>query len=297
MLCIYCNERQADAREHYLPQCLGRFQNFEPLLDRLCSDCNHGIGGELEREFCRRSPEAAIRSVSWIKGQTRGSKKNRKPARIYQPEKIAGKHLYLLAPDPDTGHHILWETGESPGTIREISQVVILDASDEPTQYIPIPVEITTKEGLVELFRSQRITGRIPKMLVIASRPDKERVKRLFSEIGVDVAMHQRKGGKIPGPQILSGQISPAYFRALAKIGFHYALRYIPTITGNEGTFRALREFIRYGQGQSEQFLTPCESVSGDDGPPGHVLTATAVPSSPVIVNMQFFVGCKTELQ
>ena len=100
MLCIYCKERTADAREHYLPQCLGRFENFEPLLDRLCDGCNHEIGGELEREFCRRSPEAVVRSVNWIKGQRRGSQKNRKPARIYQPEKVGGRHLYMLAPIP-----------------------------------------------------------------------------------------------------------------------------------------------------------------------------------------------------
>jgi hypothetical protein len=92
MLCIYCKEREANAREHYLPQCLLRSQNFEPLLHRLCQNCNEDISA-LEREFCRRTPEAIGRSVNWIKGQTRSSRKNRKPAHIYQPEKIGGRHL------------------------------------------------------------------------------------------------------------------------------------------------------------------------------------------------------------
>ena len=48
MLCIYCREREADAREHYLPQCLGRFWDFQPLLGTLCQQCNEGIGGTLE---------------------------------------------------------------------------------------------------------------------------------------------------------------------------------------------------------------------------------------------------------
>jgi hypothetical protein len=110
MLCIYCREREADAREHYLPQCLGRFQNFEPLLDRLCDTCNHEIGGALEREFCRRSPEAVLRSVHWIKGQQRGGQKKR-PAHIYQPEKIGGRHMYMFGLDMD-GRNVLWQTGE-----------------------------------------------------------------------------------------------------------------------------------------------------------------------------------------
>jgi len=72
MLCIYCNEREADAREHYLPQCLGRFQNFEPLLDRLCQKCNADIGA-LEREFCRRSPEAIVRGVNYWRRNPRAA--------------------------------------------------------------------------------------------------------------------------------------------------------------------------------------------------------------------------------
>jgi hypothetical protein len=31
-------------------------------------------------------------------------------------------------------------------------------------------------------------------------------------------------------------------------------------------------------------------------GPPGHVLSVIANPDSPIIVNMQFFAGCKTAL-
>jgi len=296
MLCIYCKEREANAREHYLPQCLGRFQNFEPLLERVCKPCNNEIGGELEREFCRRSPEAIVRSVNWIKGQKRGSQKNRRPARIYQPEKVGGRHLYLFAPDPERGYDVLWQTDERPGTIKEISQLLILDVNGEPERHIPIPTDITTREELIELFRSHSITGTISNALVIASSGDEDRVQRLFAAIGVDVPLQRRKGGKIPGPQRFTGEVGPAYFRTLAKIGFHYALRYIPTIIGSEGAFRAVREFIRYGTGEAGQFLSPCDTAENGNGPPGHILTAIAPPDGPVIVNMQFFAGCKTEL-
>jgi hypothetical protein len=178
MLCIYCIEREADAREHYLPQCLGRFNNFEPLLDRLCQWCNEEIGGALEREFCRRSPEAVLRSVHWIKGQHHGGRNRGRPE-IYQPEKIGGKHLYLYAPDPDSGRTILWQTGPQPGTLKEISQLVIRDAEDEDIRHIPIPTSITTGRELAELVVREGITLREPKIMVIASSGDEQRVQRL----------------------------------------------------------------------------------------------------------------------
>src|SRR5688572_22113871 len=137
MLCIYCKEREAKAREHYLPQCLGRFQNFEPLLDKLCQPCNEQIGRIHEREFCRRSPEAVLRSIHWIKGQARGGRKKR-PTHIYQPEKIGGQHLYFFAPDPETGQSILRQTDNKPRTVKEISQLVIFDDVGEVTRHIPI---------------------------------------------------------------------------------------------------------------------------------------------------------------
>lgn len=293
MLCIYCKVREADAREHYLPQCLGRFENFEPLLDRLCNTCNHEIGGELEREFCRRSPEAVLRSIHWIKGQQRGGQ-NKRRARIYQPEKIGGRHMYMFGLDED-GRNILWQTGEQPGTVKEISQVVILDADDNAVEHIAIPTEITTGRELVEILFNKRDATIIDKALLIAASGDEERIQALFAEINCNIPMQRRKGGIVP-QQFFKGEVTPVYFRALAKIGFHYALKYIPTIKGNEGAFRALRDFIRHGTGAASQFLCSCETVSNPAGPPGHVLAAIAAPDSPMVVNMQFFAGCKTAL-
>lgn len=63
-------------------------------------------------------------------------------------------------------------------------------------------------------------------MRVIAAPDDEQRVQALFPD---SVPMQRREGGRI-GPQFFAGEITPAYFRALAKIGFHYALKYIPAI-------------------------------------------------------------------
>jgi hypothetical protein len=65
---------------------------------------------------------------------------------------------------------------------------------------------------------------------------------------------------------------------------------------GDEGAFRALREFITDGSGNHERFLTECNTVANPSGPLGHLFTAVANPGSPIVVNMQFFAGCKAAL-
>lgn len=93
--------------------------------------------------------------MHWIKGQRRGGQKKR-PAHIYLPEKIGGKHLYSLGLDRDSGIDILWQTDEQPGTIEEISQIIILDADDNAVEHIPIPAEITTGREMVEVLFKRR---------------------------------------------------------------------------------------------------------------------------------------------
>ncbi|HKW97191.1 MAG TPA: hypothetical protein VJN43_05615 [Bryobacteraceae bacterium] len=295
MLCIYCKEREADAREHYLPQCLGRFQNFEPLLNKLCQKCNVDISA-LEREFCRRSPEAIVRSVNWIKGQTRDSKRTRKSPNVYQPEKIGGRHLYMYGLDPETGRDILWQTDpKKPGAVKEISQFIVFDDQGQQAKHLPIPTTIRTGHELEQLFRLEGVNFSEAKLLVITSSGDEDRVQAMCNELNLKVHLEKRKGGRVPR-QFFKCQLSPAYFRALAKIGFHYALRYIPTITGHEGVFRALRDFIKDGIGDHHQFLTEWKAAFNPDGPPGHILTTVANPNKPIVVNMQFFAGCEAPL-
>jgi len=283
MLCIYCNLREANAREHYMSQCLGGFLNFEPLWNRLCQPCNEAIGNAVEVELARNSPEAAVRSLNWVKDQKRTGK-NRSPKRsVYEPSGIGGKHMYMLAMDTDSGLDILWRTGDPPGTVKPISQFLIFDAEGKLVNHVPLPKGVENLRELLCLFKAHGVPAQMPKVFIVAGPGDEDRVNRMLAEwkerspFQMD-ALQKRKPGKVPGPQIISGRVGPEYFRALAKIGFHYALKYIPTIVGNEGAFRALREFIMHGIGNYEQFLTSCETIRTQDGPPGHILTAIAPP-------------------
>jgi len=128
-----------------------------------------------------------------------------------------------------------------------------------------------------------------------AATGDEDRIKAMLADWGRTVELTKGKPGPVPGPQMFRGRVTLAYIRALAKIGFHSALTHIPTIVGSEPEFRALREFVRHGTGEPNRFLHRLDKTPTTNAPPGHILTALAMPES-VTVNMQFFIGCEVSL-
>jgi len=56
-------------------------------------------------------------------------------------------------------------------------------------------------------------------------------------------------------PLIAEVTVSPAHFRAVAKIGFHYALKMFPDLTGVEPELAPIKDFIWAGHGEAAQFV------------------------------------------
>ena len=291
MLCIYCRERQADAREHPLPQSLGGFLNYETLRDRICQPCGEEIS-KVEQEFARLSPEAVLRSTKWVK---RGGRKPRGHRSSFEPHKIGGKHLWCCARDPESGYVLLWQPDTKPGSVKPLSQFVILDEGRRQIGLVPIPTGIHTGPELAKLFKEHQVKSPVASVYLKAATGDEDRVKAMLADWGRTVELTKGKPGPVPGPQMFRAEVTLAYFRALAKIGFHYVLTHIPTIVGNEPEFRALREFVRHGTGDPNRYLHRLDKTPDTKGPPGHVLTAVATQES-ITVNMQFFIGCGVRL-
>ena len=263
MLCIYCRKREADAREHPLPQSLGGFLNYEPLLDRICQPCNEEIS-KVEQEFARLSPEAVLRSTKWVK---RGGRKSRGRASSFVPQKIGGKQLWFHARDPESGYVLLWQPDTIPGSIKPLSQFVILDEEHHQIGLVPVPTDIHTGRELAKLFEGHDVKFPVASVYVKAATGDEDRIQAMFADWGRTVELTRGKPGPVPGPQLYRGEVTLAYFRALAKIGFHYVLAHIPTIFGNEPEFRALREFIWHGTGEPDQFLHRLDTTpTGESG-------------------------------
>jgi len=251
MLCIYCRERQGDAREHPLPQSLGGFLNYEPLRDRICQPCNEEIS-KVEQEFARLSPEAVLRSTKWVK---RGGRKPREHRSSFEPQEIGGKHIWFHARDPESRYDLLWQPDTIPGSVKPLSQFVILDEEHNQIGLVPVPADIRTGRELAKLFKGHKVKFPVARVYLKAATGHEDRIKAMLADWGRTVELTRGKPGPVPGPQIFRVEVTLAYFRALAKIGFHYVLTHIPTIGGSEPEFRALREFVRHGTGEAKQFL------------------------------------------
>ena len=171
---------------------------------------------------------------------------------------------------------------------------MILDEEHRQIGLVPVPTDIHTGRELAKLFKEHQITFPIASVYLKSATGDEDRIRAMLAEWGRTVELTRGKPGPVPGPQFYRGEVTLAYFRALAKIGFHYVLAHIPTIVGNEPEFRALREFIRHGIGEPNQFLR-LDTTPTTNGPPGHFLTAVATPEI-ITVNMQFFIGCEVRL-
>lgn len=76
-ICIYCNKREADSKEHAIPAAFGmdNIKGFSTLDGKLCSECNSYIGN-IEEQFLRCSPEAFLRYINDIQGRKTHKKIN-----------------------------------------------------------------------------------------------------------------------------------------------------------------------------------------------------------------------------
>ena len=123
--CIYCKDKEADSREHYLPACLGKFLNYELLYDRLCNDCNGEIG-KLDEQFCRCGPESFIRRIEGIKGR-----KKHKNVNPFYRRSSGGKYIEMEMNNPNENKKIFCETIEGTNDAIPARQIIFQDISGE----------------------------------------------------------------------------------------------------------------------------------------------------------------------
>lgn len=107
--------------EHYLPVCLGRFRNLDPLRGKLCSECNSKIG-LLEEQFCRCGPEAFFRILVGIKGR----KHHGKHSPFYRGS-AGGRPIVTRTKHPNRDCDIYCEIEEGSEKAFPVRQVIFED--------------------------------------------------------------------------------------------------------------------------------------------------------------------------
>ena len=234
--CIYCPAQHFSV-EDPLPAGLGNFENYEYLSDRICRACN-GVCGKLDEQLCRSGPEALFRMFLGVKGRKRHTKSNP----FYQGS-AGGGRLEMTGKNQNTGSEVLIELLNDTEARELRCAQLFADDSTTPCT-IPILDGMTPPEFRAAFDR----TGIkwFKKGVVYAGPEEQEWVESLIATLKFETKTTWTKpqGPVTYGPSVVKFEVTSRYFRAIAKIGFHYFLTKMPQFRGDEACFRDIRNFI-----------------------------------------------------
>jgi len=233
--CIYCGANDL-TEEHPLPRGLGKFKGYVPLADRLCCRCN-GICGQLDEQLCRCGSEAFFRKFLGISGRPGHNEVNS----FYRGSSRGGR-LEMFGANHETGEEKELEL-VAPDSVREL-RCVKLVAEDDSEHTIPITDGMTPEE-----FR-KKVTSLGFKLFkhatISAASEEISWVEPLFHGFKIEGKAQwvQPMGPIMYGPFTIKFTVTDRYFRAIAKIGFHYFLTKFPRYREDEPSFSEMRDFI-----------------------------------------------------
>lgn len=297
--CIYLGPHTVMSPEHYLPEGLGRFhgpkeeglEGFEVLENRVCTACNNEIGRKTEEQFLRAGPIAFFRWVLGVRG-----KDGPPPSPFYRGASGAPPIL-AYGRAPEFPFDLLWGVRAGTADCFPLRQVVVQHSL---AGIHPIPILDSMKDD------PARILDEVGEMGLVSARPihtfaSPEEIPWVSNVVAV-------LGGTVEGdwvttkfePRqidiIVKVQVTSAFFRAVAKIGFHYALKVFPDLRGTEPEFDPIKEFIWSG-GDFNDFVRQREKPVFADFRVGyrpiswaHILLAERSYEA-LSVYAQFFVG------
>lgn len=291
--CIYCSSIADKATEHCLPKGLGSFKGHHVLENRICKACNKPIS-IAEEQFLRASPEAFIRQFLGIKGR----KYHAEISPFYRGSADAPpiniRRLY-----PGSDKEVLWEIIPGTKTLNPLRQIV-MTLDNLNVIPVPIPRKISSKDELLDILREHDLEKAKP-LYFFGDQEDWQTFQDILTQIWPGLTVTHMLLPPRERLKILANvkiRVTSLYFRAVAKIGFHYFLSvFSDRFSGSEGEFAQIRSFIRDGKGQPEKFVIQTNKQILDElrkgltiNSSGHLLTAE-VRNSFIFSKAQFFVG------
>ena len=257
--CIYCG-RPADGREHWLPASLGSVRGDVTLFDRICANCNGELGRTVDQEFARTGLVGYMRAAhAIVPGGGDG------PGPFYYRAGAAQPPTELRIPDPEGRYDVLAEARPHPDQEGEfvataIRQIVFRQA-DGTISLLAFP-RAWTGGILRESIRRRALENAEPIELYLdddetpdsaalravlrAAIPNMPNVKCWYGGNSDAIVTHRGE---------MRAGVSITYIRAIAKLGFHYFLKFSNLYRGSEPEFDAVRAFIRNGDGNWRQFV------------------------------------------
>jgi hypothetical protein len=158
---------------------------------------------------------------------------------------------------PDVDYDLLWEVNPGTEGVYPLRQVVFAHPLLAQPRAVPIHDRMREDPNfLMELLREWGLETGKP-IRAFAASEEIPWVSDLLQKLGYSIpddwAVTEFPAQKLS--LIAEVIVSPAHFRAVAKIGFHYALKMFPDLTGMEREFDAIKAFVWAG-GDVAQFVS-----------------------------------------
>ncbi len=303
MPCVYTTpaglckgEAALSANEHYLPRALGNFQNDERLVDRICDDCQR-VCSQLEDVFAHNSPEAFFREMVGRVGR-----KNHKGKNIFYESTFGIPPLAMLGKHPGHDFEILWEFVPDPGKpgkhgCAPMSQLVFI-SKDGKTLRLPFQRGKWTVERIREILKQSGVTGE--QIIAVGNNDEEHAEMKVLTDVLAPAGKEQDVAPLVNGAEIageMKAEISEKYIRAIAKVGFHFFLKYFPNFSGLEPEFEDIKQFIYHGKANrqvvrrmDEPFLRDLQQQGARLNKWCHLLSAQSDEQG-IESRLQFFAG------
>ena len=235
--CLYCSE-EAKSEEHPLPAALGEFVNAPTLKDHICSTCNSNRIGLLDEQYVRCGPEGLLRKKFGIEGR-----EHHEGVNPFYRGSAGGRRIEFLAWDDalqcDVNIELL---GGDQG--RQLCELILKEKSGQtPPHHIALKPGMTADE-LLKIVAGLKMKGELESRITYDPATEQwapELIKRAWPSASMSegvLGATTFRGG------VAKFQVTDRFYRAIAKIGFHYFLTQFPKYTGHEAIFSDIREFI-----------------------------------------------------
>lgn len=235
--CLYCSE-EPRSEEHPLPAAFGEFINAPTLKDYICGQCNSKRIGLLDEQYVRCGPEGLLRKKFGIEGREHHEKVN-----PFYRGSAGGRRIEFLAWDDAFQCEVNVELlGGNQG--RQLCELILKEKSGQTSpHHIALKPEMTPEE-LLKIFAGLKMKGELESRITYDPATE-QWAPKLIKRAWPSVSMSEGVLGatKFQGG-VAKFQVTDRFYRAIAKIGFHYFLTQFPSYSGHEAMFSDIRNFI-----------------------------------------------------
>lgn len=246
--CVYCsNPVSPDLRgDHIIPAALGEFRGNHRFKN-ICSYHNGYVASELEDELLRCGPERFLRSiVAPITKRSRGKRTKWIGSKYSDPPIV-----YVN----QGGMNLFAEPQENPIDLIAPEQLVISYENGESKVIFLFPHKSAVQiQSDVKKFGQ----GKIKEALLHSDEQNeshyREKLREVWPQSKYKSISKIEKGNHLV-ESVIKFTLTGRYFRAIAKIAFHYYLAFSQRAKGCESGFDQIKNYIL--KGGANYFVRP----------------------------------------